>query len=103
MPPATPKAVAIHTNHVALRDFSQELLAALQRGPAGAQREALLTWIPVIEVHLMGHEPTTAVGTRDIPQLAEKRRRRFLTSADALDFLFAICRVVANVVRPLIA
>ena len=89
--------MTIRAHDVALGRLREDLLAALQRGSAGTEVEALLAWIPVIEVHLVSGKPTAAVGAGDLAELTEEGGCGGLMSRHALDFAFAVGRVVADV------
>lgn len=67
---ASPDAMAVRADNVALRGLNEELGAALQLRLR--EREALLAGISVVEVHLHRMEPTTAVDARVVTQRAQE-------------------------------
>jgi hypothetical protein len=95
------QSVAVRTDDVALRCLGQDLAPALEGGSPGAEGEALLSWISMVEVHLVTGEPAAAIGTGHFAELAEKRSGRYLARPDAIDFLLTIRRVVGDIRRAL--
>ena len=57
----------------------------------------------MIEVHLMGQEPATAVHARDSTEIPEELDRRPLPRHDAVDLSLSILLVVPDVVWALVA
>lgn len=100
---STSQAVAVRADDVALRCLGEDLLATLESGSSRAERECLLGGISVIEVHLVACEPTSAVGARDFPELAQKRGRGFLALPHPLDLGLPIGQVVGDVLGSLVS
>jgi hypothetical protein len=98
-----PQSMAVCTDNVALCCLGKDLITTLEGRPTGAEGEALLLRIPVIEVHLMGSEATAAVGARDVAEPAQKRRRCGLPPSHSLDLALPMGRVVADIRWALIA
>jgi hypothetical protein len=101
--PPRPNTVTVRADNVALLDFSLQNRTALEHRASGTQIEQLCAWIPVIEIHLVWLESTSAVSARDLPDVAKGFERRKLATTYAVDFLFPICRVIRLVEWPLIA
>src|SRR6476661_3498493 len=97
-----PDAMAVCAHDVAFRELGEQLCSILQPSAGGAQVEALLARVAVVEVHLMPGETAGTVGAGHVPKLPEELDRRELSSADPLDLAFAIRRVVGDVVVPLV-
>lgn len=98
---STTKAMAIHANHVALRDLGKHLRGGHEHRASRHYIEGLHCWVSVIEVHLMGLERATAVLTRHSSNVAEEFDHARLSGADTLDLEVAIPPVVVDVSRPL--
>jgi hypothetical protein len=97
MLPPRAEAMAIRTDDIALGCFGQELLSILERGAALQGVERLLDRIPMVEVHLVAGESTTAIGARPFAKLSKERRGSVLATANSRDLALAIRRVIANV------
>ena len=57
----------------------------------------------MVEVHDPRRKRSAAVLAWSPSQISQERERRFLTKSDTLDFFVAMCRVVGDVVRALVA
>jgi hypothetical protein len=57
----------------------------------------------MVELHHPRREGAAAVGAGDSPPITQHRQNCLLSDLDPLEFLFAMCPVVRDVVRPLIS
>ena len=57
----------------------------------------------MVEVHDPRRKRSAAVLAGSPSQISQELERRFLTKSDTLDFFIAMCRVVRDVVRTLVA
>ena len=95
--------MAIDANHVALRDFFEDRCATLQGGSSRAEREALLFWIAVVEIHHVPGEAASTVGARHLSQRSKELDSCLLATANSLDLTVAVGGVVPDVGRSLVA
>src|SRR6266446_10244323 len=101
MTSSTTKAVAVCADDIAFRSLRKDLLAALQRGSAGAEIELLMRRISVIEVHLVASKATTTIGAWNFAKSSQEGRSRSLPKPHPFDLAFPVHRVVADICRSL--
>jgi hypothetical protein len=95
--------MAVGTNDVAFRRLREDLSPALERGPAGAKVERLLSRISMIEVHLVACESTAAIGARNFAERPQEGCRAVLPRPNSRDFALSIRSVVADIRRSLVS
>jgi hypothetical protein len=91
--------VAVRAHNIALRDFSEQILAVLQ--DRLGKPEALRRGVAMVEVHLVRLEAPAAIGARHPAELSEELGRDRLAPPDTGDLALTIRRVPLDVRRPL--
>ncbi len=96
-----PKAVAVHTDHVAFRRLGEEFLPALERSVTLREGERLVSRVAMVEIHLVAFEAPATIRAGYVPKLPQELRRGNLSPPYAIDLALAVGGVVPDVVGPL--
>lgn len=98
---AAAQAVAVRADDVAFRDLAHEPFGRHQHGPTRRHVEALLAWVAMVKIHLVGLERSAAVLTRNVPEIAQQLDRPSLSDTNTPDLAVAVPTVIFDVVRAL--
>ena len=101
--PLCPDPVTVGAHDVALRRLFANRGRGSQRRPTGCQSEPLDGRVTVIEVHLVGGEPTSAIHARIAPHFPEEIDGPLLADAHPSDLELPVPPVVGDVRGALVA
>jgi hypothetical protein len=90
-------AMAVRADDVAFAHFLEQRPGGSEHGSAGHQRKGLQFRISMVEVHLKGFEPASAVGAGNALQLAKHLDCAVLSNTNSVELKTSIPAVVRNV------
>jgi len=97
-----PYRMAVGADDVALRDLGQQHLARFQERLSSRDRERLLGWVTVVEIHDPRLECVATVAAGPSTGVTKKSQRCLLATSNALEFILAMRSVVLGVVSALV-